>query len=93
MQTFESFKLNAKIMQAVKEAGFREPSPIQAQAIPVVMAGRDIVAQAQTGTGKTAAFSLPTLSTIDANSGNVEILVITPTRELATQVSDEMYML
>lgn len=93
MQTFESFNLDAKIMQAIKDAGFREPSPIQEQAIPVVLEGRDIVAQAQTGTGKTAAFSLPTLSTIDVNSGSVEILVITPTRELATQVSDEMYSL
>ena len=93
MQTFESFNLDAKIMQAVKDAGFREPSPIQSYAIPFILEGRDIVAQAQTGTGKTAAFALPTLSSINVDSGNVEILVITPTRELATQVSDEMYAL
>ena len=93
MQSFESFSLHVKIMQAVKEAGFREPSPIQSKTIPLILEGHDIVAQAQTGTGKTAAFSLPTLSKIDPNSKKVEILVITPTRELATQVSDEMYML
>lgn len=93
MQTFESFGLHVEVLRAVKEMGFREPSPIQLEAIPRVLEGCDIVAQAQTGTGKTAAFSLPTLSKIDDKNKNVQILVITPTRELATQVSDEMYAL
>lgn len=93
MQTFESFNLHEQILRAVKDAGFREPSPIQKEAIPCILEGKDIVAQAQTGTGKTAAFSLPSLSKIDTNNKDVQILVITPTRELATQVSDEMYSL
>ncbi len=93
MNNFSSFGLDESILKAVKDAGFREPSPIQKSAIPLILEGNDIVAQAQTGTGKTAAFALPTLSKINSNSKKTEILVITPTRELATQVSDEMYML
>ena len=91
--TFESFGLHPEILKAVVEAGFTEPSPVQAEAIPLVLAGNDIVAQAQTGTGKTAAFGLSTMSMIDPNHHSVQILVITPTRELATQVSDELYSL
>ncbi|MEO1937233.1 MAG: DEAD/DEAH box helicase, partial [Sulfurimonas sp.] len=71
-------------------AGFTAPSPIQAQAIPVILAGKDIVGQAHTGTGKTAAFALPALNNMKLD-GSVELLVITPTRELATQVSDEIF--
>lgn len=93
MQTFESFGLHQDLLKAVSEAGFREPSPVQEHAIPLILAGNDIVAQAQTGTGKTAAFGLGAMNNIDPHSKNVEILVITPTRELATQVSDELYML
>ncbi|NCD13219.1 MAG: DEAD/DEAH box helicase [Epsilonproteobacteria bacterium] len=93
MQTFESFGLHQDILKAINEAGFTEPSPVQAEAIPLVLQGHDIVAQAQTGTGKTAAFGLPTMSMIDANQNRVQLLVITPTRELATQVSDELYSL
>jgi ATP-dependent RNA helicase DeaD len=91
--TFESFGLSDNIIKAIKEAGFREPSPVQEQAIPLVLEGHDIVAQAQTGTGKTAAFGLPAMSMIDTRSKKVEILVVTPTRELATQVSDELFTL
>jgi ATP-dependent RNA helicase DeaD len=93
MQSFESFNLDPAIFKAVQDAGFKEPSPIQEQAIPLVLEGHDIVAQAQTGTGKTAAFALPILSKIDPTTPGVQVLVITPTRELATQVSDEVYML
>ncbi len=89
-ETFEQFGLKKDIMRAIGYAGFKVPSPIQLQAIPLVMDGRDIVAQAQTGTGKTAAFGLPTLNKIDPNGG-VQALIITPTRELANQVSDELY--
>lgn len=88
--TFEDLGLKQEILQSIKEAGFSVPSPIQKAAIPFVLDGRDMVAQAHTGTGKTAAFGLPALNNIDKNSG-VELLVITPTRELATQVSDELY--
>jgi len=88
--TFDDLNLRKEVLQAVKYAGFTAPSPIQAQAIPFVLAGRDMVAQAHTGTGKTAAFGLPAISNMKLNAG-VEVLVITPTRELATQVSDELY--
>ena len=88
--TFDDLKLKKEVLQAVKYAGFTVPSPIQADAIPFVLAGRDMVAQAHTGTGKTAAFGLPAISNMKLNAG-VEVLVITPTRELATQVSDELF--
>jgi len=91
--TFESFGLHADILKAVVDAGFTEPSPVQAESIPLVLAGNDIVAQAQTGTGKTAAFGLSTMSMLDPHLNKVQLLVITPTRELATQVSDELYSL
>ena len=88
--TFDDLGLKKEILKSVKYAGFKVPSPIQEKAIPVVLAGRDMVGQAHTGTGKTAAFSLPALSNMKLD-GSVELLVITPTRELATQVSDEIF--
>jgi len=88
--TFKDFNLKESILQAVTEAGFTEPSPVQKEAIPLVLEGHDIIAQAQTGTGKTAAFGLPIMSKMKAD-GSVEGLVIVPTRELAMQVSDELY--
>ncbi len=87
---FTELGLNSTILQAVQEAGFVEPSPIQREAIPLVLEGHDIIAQAQTGTGKTAAFGLPIMSRMKGD-GSVEGLVIVPTRELAMQVSDELY--
>ena len=87
---FDDLGLNSDMLRAVKAAGFSVPSPIQAAAIPFILDGRDIVGQAHTGTGKTAAFGLPALNNMQRNNG-VEILVITPTRELATQVSDELF--
>jgi ATP-dependent RNA helicase DeaD len=87
---FSDFDLRPEILSAIKTAGFREPSPVQRDAIPLVLAGDDLIAQAQTGTGKTAAFGLPMMSMMDNQSG-VEGLVIVPTRELAMQVSDELY--
>ena len=90
--TFEQFGLRSEILKGITEAGFREPSPIQKRAIPTIMSGRDVVAQAQTGTGKTAAFGLPAMNAV-GTSGKVEILAIVPTRELASQVSDELYRL
>ena len=75
---------------AISRAGFEEPSPIQQQAMPLILDGKDVVGQAHTGTGKTAAFALPILQTITKSDG-VGALVIVPTRELATQVADEFY--
>ncbi len=88
--TFNDFNFRSELNSAIKEAGFREPSPVQKEAIPLVMTGVDLVAQAHTGTGKTAAFALPILQQFQCN-GEVEALVIVPTRELATQVSDEIF--
>ncbi len=90
--SFDKLGLSENILRGVKEAGFTEASPIQEQAIPIVLEGHDMVAQAQTGTGKTAAFGLPVMSKIDPNGG-VQVLIITPTRELCMQVSDELYKL
>ena len=87
---FSDFNLKETIQAAVTEAGFTEPSPVQRDAIPLVLEGHDIIAQAQTGTGKTAAFGLPIMSMMKAD-GSVEGLVIVPTRELAMQVSDELF--
>ncbi len=88
--TFDDFNFRQELANAIKEAGFKEPSPVQKEAIPIILQGHDVVAQAHTGTGKTAAFALPILQNMKSNSG-VEALVIVPTRELATQVSDEIY--
>jgi ATP-dependent RNA helicase DeaD len=88
--TFTDFNLKESIQSAIAEAGFKEPSPVQQEAIPLVLEGHDMIAQAQTGTGKTAAFGLPIMSMMEAD-GSVEGLVIVPTRELAMQVSDELY--
>lgn len=88
--TFTDFNLSQPILNAINEAGFTEPSPVQKEAIPLVLEGHDLIAQAQTGTGKTAAFGLPMMSMMEAD-GTIEGLVIVPTRELAMQVSDELY--
>ncbi len=90
--SFLDFNLKQPIQKAIEQAGFKEPSPIQKEAIPVILAGKDMVGQAHTGTGKTAAFALPILNMLELD-GSVEALVIVPTRELATQVSDEIFRL
>jgi ATP-dependent RNA helicase DeaD len=90
LPTFADFGLRKEIMQSIDQAGFKTPSPIQQMVIPVIMEGRDVVGQAQTGTGKTAAFGLPALNKMHLKGG-IEILIITPTRELANQVSDEIF--
>lgn len=88
--TFNEFNLKDLLQKAIDQAGFKEPSPIQEQAIPVVLSGKDMVGQAHTGTGKTAAFGLPIINQMKCN-GSVEAVVIVPTRELAMQVSDELF--
>lgn len=92
IESFESFGFKNDIMKGIKNAGFKKPSPIQEQAIPKILAGHDIVGQAHTGTGKTAAFGLSLMNMMKTNCG-IETLVITPTRELAMQVSDELFSL
>jgi ATP-dependent RNA helicase DeaD len=87
---FEDFNFKPKLSNAIRSAGFKEPSPVQKEAIPIVLEGSDLVAQAHTGTGKTAAFGLPILNMMECK-GEVEAVVIVPTRELATQVSDELF--
>ncbi|HGZ70727.1 MAG TPA: DEAD/DEAH box helicase, partial [Nitratifractor sp.] len=87
---FEDFNFKPELAEAIKNAGFREPSPIQKEAIPMVLDGNDVIGQAHTGTGKTAAFALPILNNLKLD-GSVEALIVTPTRELAMQVSDEVY--
>lgn len=87
---FEEMGLSPQILQAITEMGFEEASPIQAQAIPVQKAGEDIIGQAQTGTGKTAAFGIPMLEKIDPNNKNLQAVALCPTRELAIQVAEEI---
>ena len=85
---FDQLGLAAPIMQALQEIGYETPSPIQAAGIPHLMEGRDLIGQAQTGTGKTAAFALPLLSRLDQSLAAPQVLVLTPTRELAIQVAE-----
>lgn len=87
---FEQLELCEPILRAVTEMGFEEASPIQAKAIPAQMEGLDIIGQAQTGTGKTAAFGIPLLQKIDPDNKKFQAIILCPTRELAIQVSDEI---
>jgi len=87
---FEELEVSAKIIRAVTDMGFEETTPIQAKAIPVVLEGRDVIGQAQTGTGKTAAFGIPMLEKTDPKSKHVQSVVLCPTRELAIQVAEEI---
>ena len=89
---FSEFNFHKDLAKGIKIAGFKEPSPIQQMAIPLILEGEDLVGQAHTGTGKTAAFGLPIMDKI-AKGEIQRALIITPTRELATQVSDELYHL
>lgn len=90
--SFETFGLKDFVLKGIREAGFSTPSPVQAQSIPIVLRGRDLIAQAQTGTGKTAAFAIPILNALGRNK-EIEALIITPTRELAMQISEEILKL
>jgi ATP-dependent RNA helicase DeaD len=86
--SFNDLALSEAVLKAVQSIGYETPSPIQAQIIPFVMAGRDVLGQAQTGTGKTAAFAMPILTRIDINQKDPQALVLAPTRELAIQVAE-----
>ena len=86
--SFADLKLIKPLLQAIEETGYEVPSPIQAESIPPLLDGRDLLGQAQTGTGKTAAFALPLLSTLDLTKKTPQVLVLAPTRELAIQVAE-----
>lgn len=86
--SFTDLGLPEPLLRALREVGYERPSPIQAATIPPLLAGRDVVGQAQTGTGKTAAFALPILARIDCSARHTQALVLTPTRELAIQVAE-----
>jgi superfamily II DNA/RNA helicase len=95
--TFTDFNLHPSILKALDQAGFTTPTPIQAEALPLALAGKDIIGSAQTGTGKTAAFVLPALQRlsqpIDVRPRGPRVLVLAPTRELATQILDAVRQL
>ena len=87
---FEELNISQDIMKAIEDMGFEETTPIQTNAIPLILKGKDIVGQAQTGTGKTAAFGIPLLEKIDTNSKKTQAIILCPTRELAIQVAEEL---
>ena len=86
--SFDQFGLGEPLLKAISDVGYESPSPIQQKTIPLLLEGRDVVGQAQTGTGKTAAFALPILERLEPAGKGVQALVLTPTRELAIQVAE-----
>ena len=92
LEKFQELNISEVIIRALNEMGFEEPTPIQAESIPVAMAGHDMIGQAQTGTGKTAAYGIPVLEKILAAppSKEIQTVILSPTRELAMQVAEEM---
>jgi len=88
INTFQQLDLKEPLLKSLNEIGYETPSPIQSQTIPLLLEGKDLVGQAQTGTGKTAAFALPILSNLDIKQKNPQVLVLVPTRELAIQVAE-----
>src|SRR5574344_1914190 len=88
-EMFGDLILDKKIVAALTDMGFEEPSPIQKETIPLAIAGEDVIGQAQTGTGKTAAFGIPIVQNI-TDHRHIQALIMTPTRELAIQVSEEI---
>ncbi len=90
MIAFKDFNIGEEIVKALSNMGFENPTPIQEKAIPVALEGRDMIGQAQTGTGKTTAFGVPMIEKMDMSQSKVQGLVIAPTRELAIQVGEEL---
>lgn len=90
---FSELGLQQDLLKAIKRSGFEEATPIQAATIPLVLEGKDVIGQAQTGTGKTAAFGLPVLNKIDAKIATIQAVIVSPTRELAIQTQEELYRL
>jgi ATP-dependent RNA helicase DeaD len=90
---FSELGLSEEVLNAIDKLGFEQAAPIQAAAIPVLMQGKDVVGQSQTGSGKTAAFAIPAIEKTDAHLRAVQVLILCPTRELAVQVSEEVHKL
>lgn len=90
MASFETLQLSPEILKSIQEMGFESTTAIQAQAIPIALTGQDLIGQAQTGTGKTVAFSIPVVEAIDPRDQKLEALILTPTRELCIQVAEEI---
>ena len=90
---FSELGLNDALLKAIKRSGFEEATPIQEQTIPLALQGKDVIGQAQTGTGKTAAFGLPILQMIDKKEKAIQAVIIEPTRELAIQTQEELFRL
>ena len=90
---FSELGLSPELLKAIDKLGFEQAAPIQVEAIPVLMAGNDVVGQSQTGSGKTAAFAVPAIEKVDATSRATQVLILCPTRELAVQVSEEVHKL
>src|SRR4051812_32505875 len=90
-RTFDELGLSSEVLNAVRDAGYKHPTPIQAQAIPLVLKGRDVMGLAQTGTGKTAAFTLPIVNQLLGGPNRTRALVLTPTRELCVQVEESVH--
>ncbi|WP_251422770.1 DEAD/DEAH box helicase [Veillonella agrestimuris] len=90
LEKFEQLMISEPVLRALNDMGFEEPTPIQQEAIPVALSGKDMIGQAQTGTGKTAAFGLPVLERVDGNDRHVQVVILSPTRELAIQVAEEL---
>ena len=88
--TFADLGLSERTLRALRDVGYESPSPIQVQAIPPLLEGRDVIGQAQTGTGKTAAFGLPMIEYVDPSESTHQALVLTPTRELCIQVTQAL---
>ncbi len=91
--SFKQFNISQKILRAVEDMGFEEPTPIQVSAIPLILAGNDVTGQAKTGTGKTAAFGIPALERLDPRDRQTQVIVLSPTRELAIQTAEEIALL
>ena len=92
-KTFAEFAISEELLRAIEDMGFEEPTPIQTMAIPQILEGHDVTGQAQTGTGKTAAFGIPIIEGLDPNSKAVQALVLSPTRELAIQTAEDFSLL
>src|SRR4030043_220637 len=90
IECFNDLPLSKEVLRGIDRLGFSSPSPIQAQTIMPLLEGRDVIGQAQTGTGKTAAFGIPMVERIDPEDRNVQGLVLEPTRELAVQVAEHI---
>ena len=90
---FTDLGLSPGVLKAIDQLGLEQASPIQAEAIPLLMTGRDVVGQSQTGSGKTAAFGIPAIERLDLSVRAVQVLILCPTRELAVQVSEELHKL